>query len=151
MRASARLSSFVRSDPDYAPFGMTWLRGLTPARVGLVFAICLLFAIQSGAMPLLQQEPPEPILVWIAAVAEDAALTFLTIAPTLLLVIIADNVGARSPTAVRVGGLVIAVVLGAALYAGFWSDECDEECVAKLHKSRFVVVHFARAASWGAC
>ena len=149
MRASQRLARFVRSDPDYAPLGMPWLRGLTPARVGLVFAICLLFAIQASAMALLQEEPREPILEWIADVAEDTAWMFVTIVPTVLLVTIADNLGASSPAALRVGGLVLAVVLGAAIYAGQWFEDCDALCQANLHKYRYTLALFARVVSWG--
>ena len=40
---------FLVNDLEYAPFGCSWLRGITPARLGLVELLCLIFTFrQSG-------------------------------------------------------------------------------------------------------
>jgi signal transduction histidine kinase len=150
MRVSPRLSRFMRSDPDHAPFGMVWLRGLTPARVGLLVAICLLLALRGNAMSLLQAQPRQPILEWIADVAVDTMWFCITMATPLLLVTIADNVGAGWRTAARVGALVLAVLLGAATNAAIAFGDCDAECRATTTSTvRFLMVDFALIVSWG--
>lgn len=148
MRTAERLFRFLSSDPDYEPFGMRWLRGLTPARVGLLLAICLLFAAQAGANALLEEH--EPILVWIEIVVEDTGEIFVFLLPTLFLVTVADNLSATSRTAVRVGSLALAVILGAAIYAGVLLVGCDAECVAgRPLIFRNTLGRFAQVVSWG--
>jgi hypothetical protein len=39
---------FWVNDLEYAPFGCSWLRGITPARLGLVVLLLLIFALRQS-------------------------------------------------------------------------------------------------------
>src|SRR5207253_11011257 len=46
-KAGARAMRFLVNDPDYAPFGAAWLRGITPLRVGALLVICMTGALNT--------------------------------------------------------------------------------------------------------
>lgn len=105
--------AFLVSDPDHAPFGVSWLRGITPARLGLVELVCLVFAVRQGAdnFVTLPWQKELPDLVTFAHIQLAAAL------PMLALVNLADRHTAASAAARRIAALSLAVVVGAAAYA----------------------------------
>ena len=48
MRTALTFAGLFHSDPDHAPFGTRFLRGLTPARVALVIAFCAVFSVRQN-------------------------------------------------------------------------------------------------------
>ena len=105
---------FLVNDPDNAPFGFAWLKGVTPARLGLLAAICLALASQGLANAVAKPEAAiGPILAW----GFEWALRNLGFAlPLFLLAIAAERLTQDKPVAMRVGALCLAVVAGAATY-----------------------------------
>ena len=125
MRLNATIASFLRSDPDYEPFGLTWLRGLTPARVGLVAAICMLVLMRTFSTDFFQDEPPSAV-DWIIDLMSDTVLWLFYAFPALLLVTVADNLSAQASTPARATSLAAALVAGAWLDgAMFWAAACS--------------------------
>jgi hypothetical protein len=41
----SRFPPFLINDPDHAPFGREWLRGITPARIGVLAAVLAVLAV----------------------------------------------------------------------------------------------------------
>jgi len=104
---------FLVSDPDYTPFGFSWLRGITPARLGLVALVCFVFSVRQSAygivsLTFLQQLP---LTICYTIVYVGASL------PMMVLVICADRRTRRSSSKRRIIVLSLAVVAGAAMYA----------------------------------
>jgi len=127
MELNATLSSFVRSDPDYEPFGLSWLRGLTPARIGLVAAIGLLLAMRQDLWAIFGPDPLRAVVL-ILVVLRDVAEILLYGFPAILLVTVADNLSANARTPNRVLSLATALAAGAWFDAAmFWFTHCLEE------------------------
>jgi sensor histidine kinase YesM len=108
---SPRVHAFFRNDLDYAPFGLTWLRGFTPARMGIVALFCLFanpgihnmiarFGLTAGVLR-----------IW----SRTWAAFFVSAIPFVLLVLWADRRTASSATSVRVGAFAFATLVGAAV------------------------------------
>jgi len=97
-------------DPDYAPFGFSWLRGITPARLGLVEFVCFIFAIRqnTGALSFY-----ELILSIIGSTHFYLAASF----PMLVMVTLTDRRTERWTRPRRILALSLAVIAGAAAYA----------------------------------
>src|ERR1700674_2670872 len=110
MRMISRFAGFFHSDPDYAPFGISWLRGLTIARIGLVTLLCGIFTIRQGGTGW-----SEPI-GYIIDLLQFLAVQLVCFLPALLLITVADNLSAKSSNARRVSWLAGAVVSGAIAY-----------------------------------
>src|SRR5205814_5330479 len=82
MRTALLLAGLFHSDSDYVPFGTRWLRGLTPARVGLLVAFCAVFSVRQNNFvsgPLLES-------------FQYLAVQVFCYVPMLLLVTMADNI-----------------------------------------------------------
>ena len=127
MQLNRTLASFLRSDPDYEPFGLSWLRGLTPARVGLVAAVCLLVLMRIYSTDFFGDEPPA-VVDWMIAVALDTAQWLRNVFPAVLLVTVADNLSVDVPTPMRALALAAALVAGAWLAgAMFWFVACSDD------------------------
>jgi signal transduction histidine kinase len=99
--------AFFVNDPDHAPFGRPWLRGITPMRLGLVAIVCLVFEFRQSAGT-----------DWhIRSFFTFACLHFLASLPMLVLVNLADQRTAASTTRRRIVALSVAVISGAVIYA----------------------------------
>jgi signal transduction histidine kinase len=149
MKIPEGLVRFASSDPDYAPFGLAWLRGLTLARFGLVAAV---FATNVLRVAILRMHEPDASFFAVAAegLISIARLSLQSL-PTLILVIAANNASAKAGTPVRVMSLGGALVLGAFIFsavnvASAWSD--DPQGVAPIALLLFVNLVFV-ILSWG--
>ena len=148
MNLNAPLADFFRSDPDYEPFGLSWLRGLTSARVGLVTAICLLLALQRWISPLLMGSGM-PFLAWAPNVITEAAEQLLYVLPILVLITAADNLSATAGTRTRAISLAAAVISGAVMYAALAFLISDPEDYGQSGTLRLLISDFATILSWG--
>ena len=130
MKLNATLADFLRSDPDYEPFGLSWLRGLTPARVGLVAGVCLLLVLRVYSTDFLEDKPPR-VVKWMFWVALDTAQWLRSAFPAVVLVAVADNLSADARTPMRVISLVAALIAGAILAGAiFWFVGCSDDMAA---------------------
>ena len=113
MNLLAPFRAFLVNDPDHAPFGLSWLRGMTPARLGLVELVCLVFAFRQGSDNFLA-------LPWQKELLDNVAFTQVQLAaslPMLVLVALAERHTGASTAGRRVAALSLAVGVGAAAYA----------------------------------
>jgi two-component sensor histidine kinase len=162
---NATLASFLHSDPDYEPFGLPWLRGLTLARLGLVAALVLLLTLRQGVALLFAREPPTAV-GFVLAIIVDVAWWMPYVLPAVALVTVADNLSADARTPTRVVSLAAALAAGAWLGAAMqWSTSYLEEMdclrmgvarcfLAELStgtgSARVFLNVFSRIFSWGA-
>ena len=104
------LSGFVVNDPNHAPFGAPWLRGITPARLAVFAACCFLIALPgaAGFLPLASA----PWKIW-----DRFARTFAFATPMFLLVLKTQVWTERSAPGRRITAMVLAVVAGSVAYA----------------------------------
>ena len=112
MNAFALVSDFLAGNPDDAPFGLAWLKGITPGRCGLVALVCFIFAVRQGpygALDALDQQLAETI--------GYAILNLGSSLPMLLLVNAAERRTRRSSDARRIFALAVAVLAGAVAYS----------------------------------
>ncbi len=150
MRAlGKRFARFMSSDPAYAPFGLAWLRGLTPARMGIVLALCLSFHLQAVLRNLFANPHHDPLGAMLLWILSETWWLFTGVLPTLVLVTIADARHARSRSSVRVAALAIALLAGSSFYAWYDYDPDDTDTLAEVGTLRYVVASFAFVASWG--
>lgn len=104
---------FLVNDPDYAPFGVAWLRGLTPARLAVVLAVGVLMALPSTRVYLLSGRYDSAIWqVW-----DRVGRTIGCAIPMLVLVLWTETRTARSPDRTRLLALASAVLAGSLVYA----------------------------------
>jgi hypothetical protein len=104
---------FFLNEGQYAPFGLGWLRGLTPERFALVLTVCLILALPRVWAPLLQGDYPKA--AWIQL---DRTFRPLFCAlPMLILVLGAERATARSTARRRIIALALAVLAGAVAYS----------------------------------
>lgn len=111
-RIAARRGFWV-NDLDYAPFGCSWLRGITPARLGLVVLLLLIFALRQSN----HHWPEDPF--W-ADLGQAVLVTHFYLAasiPMLLLVTFAERHTIHATNVRRIATLSSAVVVGALGYA----------------------------------
>jgi hypothetical protein len=100
---------FLVNDPEHAPFGVAWMRGITPLRLGAMVAICLMF----GARPSLWNFDPEDLIGGMGRLLNGSTKYFLCSLPLFVLVVKAELWTARSAFRVRIAALALAVVVGA--------------------------------------
>jgi signal transduction histidine kinase len=137
---------FLSNDPDYAPFGCAWLRGLTPARLALVELLCLIFAIRQN---------PDGFLAatFYAEISKTILFTHIQLAaslPMLLFVNYADRHTDRSTGARRITALSLAVAAGAAAYVlCIWLSFRFDEFSTWLFPTLLLGGYFLRALSMG--
>ena len=124
------------------------LRGLTPARVGLVIAVCALQTAAGRQSRLLFGKERPPLDVVTLTLLDDLWPYVLNVSPALLLTAIADNLSARWTTVARVASLTLAVTLGAAIFAWLEYDPDPDE-LAYFGALRVLVADFAAVLSWG--
>ena len=100
---------------------MSYLRGLTPARVGVVLLLCTVLSARqlSACMSINAVACVNKLLGGnvLAGSALFVGRRFVSALPMLILITMADNATARSSTPARVGAFCVAVVLGAVVYA----------------------------------
>lgn len=103
---------FLVNDLEYAPFGCSWLRGITPARLGLVELLSLIFSIR--------QTSTDTVHPWWEAIVILILFAHRNIAasvPMLLLVNLAERRTCHATNIRRIATLSAAVVAGALGYA----------------------------------
>jgi signal transduction histidine kinase len=110
MRIPSTFTGLFHSDPDYAPFGIDWLRGLTPARIGLVVAFCAVFTLRQY----------DPANLSISDNLRYLMTQVLCYVPMLVLVTVADNVTSRTSNRRRMASLGGAVIVGAVVYVALY-------------------------------
>ena len=104
---------FLVNDLEYAPFGCPWLRGITPARLGLVELLCLIFSIRQSTDVVLTYPWWEDIVGFVLFLHRNIAASV----PMLLLVNLAERRTVYSTSTRRIAALSSAVVAGALGYA----------------------------------
>ena len=118
---SVRPRAFFRNDLDYAPFGLDWLRGLTPARLAIVVALCLLATTIAqqvsvglrGFGVMLQPLPGDQV----PRLLGGAARRLLAALPLVLLILAAERRTSSSQAKTAILTYSAAVAAGAVLYA----------------------------------
>jgi hypothetical protein len=104
---------FLINDPEHSPFGAAWLRGITPARVAVLVAVCFFVAFPAIRPWLLSGDYGGALWhLW-----DRFGRGFACAIPMFILVIKAESATAASSTRLRVSALVLAVLAGAAAYA----------------------------------
>ena len=104
---------FLVNDLDHAPFGCSWLRGITPARLGLVELLCLILSFRQSTDTLLTYRGWDDAVVFILFLHRNIAACV----PMLLLVNLAERRTVHSANTRRIAALSSAVVVGALGYA----------------------------------
>jgi len=103
--------AFLVNDPVHAPAGEPWMRGITPARLGLVFLLCLAQMLGNPYFADL------PLLLAAQGMVRGAAMQFLAALPMLVLVVRAEMATAHLAASRRIALLALAVLVGALLFA----------------------------------
>ena len=103
---------FLRNDLGYAPFGLAWLRGVTPGRVGILAAICVAFAVIGQSRALVLQGPGAAALGVIPATGFQLAV----LGPMFLLLIRVDS-STQASSRARIVAFCAAVMVGSILFA----------------------------------
>lgn len=98
---------FMVNDPDHAPAGASWMRGITPARLGVVALLCILIHANNPTFAR------DEFLRTAGLTLHNAAIFFLAALPLFVLVVRTEIMTARSSTRVRIVALVLAVLVGA--------------------------------------
>src|SRR5258705_6514954 len=104
--------SFLVNDNEYSPFGLAWLRGVTPARFGVFAAVSLLVAFYGFGGWIIRNGYAS--IPW--NLANRFARCFLCAMPMFLLVIRTEAWTARSPAPARIGALALAVLAVALMF-----------------------------------
>src|SRR3954452_11583434 len=113
MNRVASRQNFLVNDLDYAPFGCSWLRGITPARLGVVELLCLIFSARQSGDKFLVFPWHEVAATFILFVHRNFAASV----PMLLLVTFAERRTIHASNIHRIAALSSAVVVGALSYA----------------------------------
>lgn len=100
---------FLVNDPEHAPFGVAWMRGITPLRLAVLAAVCVMFA----ARPTLWNFDSEDISGGMRRLLNTSVRYFLCALPLFVLVVTTEIRTARSTLRVRIAALALAVVVGA--------------------------------------
>ena len=106
-------SGFLVNDPDHAPFGLAWLRGVTPVRLGTVAVVCMMMATFAPISPLVRANYAEAG----AAFLGTWGAYFACAMPMLFLVIHVEEHTAAWPARRRVPALLLAILAGAVAFA----------------------------------
>ena len=104
---------FVVNDPQYAPFGVACLRGLTPERFAVVIAVSLVFYTNRMWLPIVRGD----YLGAAWTVLDRSGRTLLCAIPMLIMILRVEGMTAGSPPHQRIASLALAVLAGAAWYS----------------------------------
>ena len=100
----------LANDPVHVPAGASWMRGITPARLGLVF---LFNMVQMMGNPWFAELP---FLLAAQGMLRGAAMQFLAALPMLVLVVRTEMATAHLAPRGRIARLALAVLVGALLF-----------------------------------
>jgi two-component sensor histidine kinase len=100
---------FLVNDPEHAPFGASWLRGITPLRLAALLAVCVMFA----ARPTLWNLDPGDLSGGMRRLLKASTIYLLCALPLFVLVVKTEIRTARSAFRVRVAALALVVAVGA--------------------------------------
>jgi len=110
--ASARLSlpwiGFFTNDPDHAPFGISWLRGVTPLRLLLVLALASINQVRVFAGSVAAMGISSVLVLTIV-------LSFARSLPLMVIVMEAERRTRGMSTARRAAWLALALVAGVSI------------------------------------
>lgn len=98
------------NDPGHASGGSGWMRGITPARLGVLALVCILFHANNPSFLY------NDFLLRVGRTLHNAGIYFISALPMFILVVRTEIWTARSPTRNRVAALVLAVLVGAMLF-----------------------------------
>jgi two-component sensor histidine kinase len=101
--------AFIVDDPTHVPFGVEWMRGITPLRLGILAAVCLMFA----ARPTLWNISPDNLFRSLRALLTVWGEYFLCALPLFMLVVQVEARTAKASLRSRIAALAIAVAVGA--------------------------------------
>ena len=103
---------FLVNDPDHAPFGCEWLKGITPARIAVLMAVCGVLAVPWLRMGIIKGD------YWLALREAGYFWTrdFLSAAPVFFLVIRTEILTRRWPEMWRIRALVAGTPLSSPLH-----------------------------------
>jgi len=106
---------FFRNDVDYAPFGASWLCGVTPARLSVVILVCLSLALSEvyGAI-IVPVSLTQRLLI---GILRNWARIFTSAIPLMLLIVWVDRRTLQSSWKRRLAGFALATLAGAAAFA----------------------------------
>jgi signal transduction histidine kinase len=104
---------FPLDDPEHAPFGAAWLRGITPMRLAAVAAICVMAALSVSVFNFVRGDFWAACVRWLFLAMDCFTAAILM----FVLVVKTDILTARSRPGVRIAALVMAVIAGAVSYA----------------------------------
>jgi hypothetical protein len=110
-----RLAAFLRNDVDYAPFGVGFLRGVTPARMALLGLICI------ASVPAIENIiansgfNARTFRLW----WERALIHFMICFPYMVLIVWVDRRTAGVSLKSRIGAFVAVTLLGG-LITAYW-------------------------------
>jgi signal transduction histidine kinase len=107
------LAPFLVNDPAHSPFGAAWLRGITPLRVGVLAAVCIMAALSVSIFNFARDD----FSTVIGNVLLRAVDCFCAAIAMFVLVVNADAATTRSRNGVRIAALAAAVAVGAVCYA----------------------------------
>jgi len=99
---------FLVNDPEHVPFGVAWMRGITPLRLGVLAAVCVMHAGRS-----IWNFDPEHFSGEMWKLLRASGRYFLFSLPLFVLVVKAEIRTARSTLRVRIAILALAVAVGA--------------------------------------
>ena len=102
--------AYLVNDPEHAPAGASWMRGITPARLGMIALVCFLYHVTNPA------HIDDPLLLRVWQTLRLAANFLIASLPLFFLVVRTEMGTARSSPRVRILALIGAVVLGAVMF-----------------------------------
>ncbi|MGZ5036924.1 MAG: sensor histidine kinase [Usitatibacter sp.] len=107
-RLSLPWIGFFTNDPEYAPFGIPWLRGVTPLRLALFLGLCCVnqIRLQVGSIAMRGLE---------FAAFWSIAMAYARWLPMLVLIIRTEAITGEWPPARRAAALAAAITAGAAI------------------------------------
>jgi Histidine kinase/Histidine kinase-, DNA gyrase B-, and HSP90-like ATPase len=102
----------VVNDPESVPAGASWMQGITPARLGILAALCFTNAAAVHAWNFVYLG----FFVAFERFLNTSGAHFIAALPMFVLVVKTEIWTARSSPRFRVGALILAVVVGTASY-----------------------------------
>ena len=105
--------TFVVNDPQYAPFGLSWLKGVTPARLAVILAVCVITIADRPLMSAMQGR--FQIAAW--RLLDGSSRTLLCSIPLIVMVLHIETATDQWPARRRIAALALAVLAGAAWYS----------------------------------
>ena len=114
MNFSPRFAAFCRNDVEYAPFGASWLRGVTPAVVAIVALMCLQLAVLEAHSALLSVGLTQRLVL---GVLRNWARLCVSATPLMLMIVWVDRRTLHASWKARLGAFALATLAGAAAFA----------------------------------